>query len=70
MAKIEFGFSQKDAYDFVIKTEKWTREVEGKKESGKKQVVKYKNPEIDVWCCVQRLAVENAPCRSQKHTVF
>lgn len=43
---IEFGFPQKDAYDFVIE---------------KLKAVKYKNPEIDCWGYVNRLTVKNAP---------
>lgn len=61
MAKIEFGFSQKDAYDFVIKNERRETIKNDKKVVEKLKAVKYKNPEIDCWCYVHRMTAENAP---------
>lgn len=61
MAKIEFGFSQKDAYDFVIKNERKETTRDDKKIVEKRKVVKYKNPEIDCWGYVHRMTAENAP---------
>lgn len=61
MAKIEFGFSQKDAYDFVIKNERKETTRDDKKVVEKRKVVKYKNPAIDCWGCVHRMTAENAP---------
>lgn len=61
MAKIKFGFSQKDAYDFVIKNER--REIirDDKKIIEKHKIVKYKNQEIDCWGYVNRITADSAP---------
>lgn len=61
MAKIEFGFSQKDAYDFVIKTERREITCDNKKVVEKRKIVKYKNPKIDCWGYVNRMTAENTP---------
>ena len=61
MAKIEFGFSQKDAYDFVIKNERRETIGSDKKVVEKLKAIKYKNPEIDCWGYVERMTAENAP---------
>lgn len=53
MAKIEFGYSQKDAYNFVIETVK-----KGNSELHKPV---YKNPEIDMWGYTSRVTADNAP---------
>ena len=61
MAKIKFGFSQKDAYDFVIKNERKETIRDDKKIIEKHKIVKYKNPEIDCWGYVNRITTDNAP---------
>lgn len=61
MAKIEFGYSQKDAYDFVIKNGRNERHVDGKTYIEKFKVIKYKNPEIECWGHVERMTADNAP---------
>ena len=61
MAKIEFGFSKKDAYDFTLKGVRREREQNGKRIVEKFKEPVYKNPEIDAWGYVNRLTVENAP---------
>lgn len=61
MAKIEFGFSQKDAYDFTIKNVRRETEVEGKKIVEKLQDVVFKNPDIANCGYVKRMTAENAP---------
>ena len=62
MAKIEFGFSQKDAYDFVIKTEtRKTTKENGMTVTEKLHKPIYKNPEIDMWGYTDRITAENAP---------
>lgn len=58
---IEFGFSQKDAYDFVIKNERRETIKNDKKVVEKLKAIKYKNPEIDCWGYVHRMTAENAP---------
>ena len=58
---IEFGFSQKDAYDFVIKNERRETIKNDKKVVEKLRAVKYRNPEIDCWGYVNRMTAENAP---------
>lgn len=61
MAKIKFGFSQKDAYDFVIKNERRETTRDDKKVVEKLKAIKYKNPEIDCWGYVNRITADNAP---------
>lgn len=61
MAKIEFGFSQKDAYDFVIKNERRETTRDDKKIVEKLKAIQYKNPEIDCWSYVNRIIADNAP---------
>lgn len=60
-AMIEFGFSQRDAYDFVIKNERRETIKNDKKVVEKLKAVKYKNPEINCWGYVNRMTAENAP---------
>lgn len=62
MAKIEFGFSQKNAYDFIIKTEtRKTTKENGMIVTEKLHKPIYKNHEIDMWGYTDRITTENAP---------
>lgn len=62
MAKIEFGYSQKDAYDFVIKTEtRKTTKENGVVVTTKLRKPVFKNPDISMWGYVDRMTADNAP---------
>lgn len=64
MTKIEFGFSQSDAYDFTVVTRRrvtCNEYTNNKKIVEKYKIPLYKNKEIDCWSHVERMTADNAP---------